>query len=441
MGLLLLVNEFVLNNIASIIAICLIFSLLFYFFIKNISFGIGDPLVHLSVYSGFSISTLLLLEPYGSDSDNGRMHIVLGIVLFFLVLYLLEITNTMSKSPPAIDTLKENFIEYSNKVFGLITILAVVLFSVNTYFSLAMYGSIDGTAVIYAENRFIEIIKSASGYVIFFLFGAIISNNKKNNRKILVVIFFLVISAMFAGSKGYFINYASYFLFGYVFFGFKKLQVSQLLLFLILSLCSVFLLFYFKGYSLDESIQKFVIRLAANGDAYFHGLSELSIREYKNSVTLFDYLYHPFALIFGDRGYEHPLGVVINGLINGDFDSGRGPNAAYPLLALVSSDYLFEFYFYIVILAMIMYLFRFHSRFIFQKKSRSFFSWYSKIFYIVFSYTIPVIIFMDLGVALQSLLGGVLLYLAISIIYLSKHILCAMQSSQKLTPSKSRIFL
>ena len=351
---------------------------------RRYAFSIFDPIFQLIWSISSTLVILFFLTPVTNESEYWR---TIFIGLYFLSLVSLTLFGGIGHR----DELNIEIVEDEAKLIRLIS------------FSLAMVSGITIAINLQGDFENRNVLLTGPVWVfaktIFYtsssLFAVSVAN--KQDKKITYVLLGIV-GCIFAltGSKAFLISTAGIFIMSGAYFNFFRLKLRYI--FLLFSLMAVSLKIF------DYKLESVIIRPLFTADTYYFLLEEIGIEKLFGAYNFFSYLIHPITNVFGFRGYSHALGAEIQGLLSGILD-GSGPNASlFALVAVGHESFLVSLLiaaFWICILIL--------SRCRLMETKRYFsISGVTKLYLLT---TFPVLLFFDVGVAMQAILGTVCIWL------------------------------
>lgn len=204
------------------------------------------------------------------------------------------------------------------------------------YFSYFMIGASmgDERIVLAANNRVVDIIKNGSSMISFM---SVILWVKTRNIKYLFALIIIAVINMVGGSKG---TILSCFILYIVYRFIIEKPLSKLAI-LVCSICGfagmMIVLLLFSN-DINTAFYTAFIRVGFPGDAYLFAYVTGDYFTINEEYNMVGYILHPFYRLIGERGYDYPLGVALNGMVNGDYD-GYGPNALLPIVCMVLAEH------------------------------------------------------------------------------------------------------
>lgn len=396
-------HEFVLTNTYKLLLLSVLIFFIIYVLVKKYLINICDPLFQLIINSSISVSTLLLINP-GIDNINIIYYFIASYAIIFILI------NLFPRKFKHYRTNNFIYIKTNDIVFiYLISVISGIFIMYNFIITGLNY---EERGLLLKENRIIEIIRITSTSIVAFSLGFI-----RDYKKILVYIIPLLIINLFTGSKGFLINIISNLIIGRTLSSNFNINFLKLLLIGLFFYFSIYLIYFLQS---RENINLDIFyRILASGDLYFHGIEELQINSLNGLYNIFTYLLHPITNIFGIRLYEYSLGNEIQGQLSGNYNTG-GTNAGFLFLSYISFNYKILIFFMATLWSFLFILSRIWALNLLIKIKSQCNNKYN-ICFIVLIYnllTIPIIIFFDVGVGIQQLLGGLIILLTLIILKL-----------------------
>jgi hypothetical protein len=385
-----------------------------FFASRKVVIDLSDPFNIFLIFCSFTFATLLGLE-FFEENTQSESFFFIAISYLVLILSLCIFSNILLKKNYA-GKIKELFAFYrankKKRILYFFLIISLIAIASNFLFSHLMIDQNligDDRLKLRQSYRFLDMIKRES-LTLSFLFLGFLLRSKMNIYKniiILCLIFTLILSVLNIGSKsiifsGFLTSY-----FAYIISGGKliKYKIFVDFLILVIGFSSIILLKSIWSHEVGAYANYFaeaVFRLFAAGDSYYYAIVANKIENFYHLYNPISYFAHPFLRVFGYEGYSHPLGVELSASLTGDF-SGVGPNPLFTILVPI----LFNGSFLALYIALILFSFMIvYSRVLYLKFINLFKNFPISniiLFYILFS--IPVLIFFDIGVASQELIS------------------------------------
>ena len=397
-------HEFVSTNLINLVFLSNIFFILIMFGVRKNIINIGDPLLQFIIYGSISVATLILVVPLSQNGDYARNYFIFSYIFIFLIISIFptKVSDFSSIATPIILRSKDLIIMF------LLALSTGSIIMVNFIDSGLNY---EERALLFSKFRIIEILRGASTSLFAFSLGFV-----PNNRKVLKWILPIIFINFFTGSKGYLINIIANFIMGRGISTDYKLDFRKLIFIIILSYFSIYFLFVIQ--SRENITWNIYYRLLASGDIYFHGLQELDIGRLDGIYNIFTYIIHPITSLFGFRMYEFSLGNEIQGQLSGNFNAG-GTNAGFLYLSYISlqeKNYVIPFAIFWAFT--LIFSRKLVGKLIKRLTSHNILRYDILSIAIIYNLlTLPVIIFLDVGVGIQQLLGGLIV---LSILFIFK---------------------
>ena len=328
--------SFVIDNIIMFIGMVILLLIINLVILKKYYITIMDEAFIRIVMLSLIIADVVLL--YFNDVIIG-MEFFKNIILTYLYFGVICVLGKLFSKSKIVDNIR-CYIKAPERGHEVIVFWMIygMAFLSTLYFSYSMIGANmgDERIVLAAQNRVVDILRNGSSMIPFM---AVLLWLKLRERKYIVALFIFAIVSMFGGSKGVLFAYINlYVLYRYI----VKKEISRLELmsiFIIGFLGMLFTLSLF-GRSIDSSLDTILMRVAFPGDTYLFAYVWGDYHQLDGQYNAIDYIMHPFYRLIGERGYEYPFGVALNGIVKNNYD-GYGPNALLPILSSALSDNIF----------------------------------------------------------------------------------------------------
>lgn len=328
--------EFLVDNILITILLCGISFIIVYFFLKNYTIILFDPIFMLIITISISLLDISLLFFYDYLDLFEYIKVISVIFVFLMVAKINSKFINLNKFKLKLkDFLSKPITKEEKNFFFIIYILAI---STTAFFSVMMIGATvgDERILLGAQYRIIDILRQGTARdLVYILCFSFYYRTKK--KKYIYYIVPLGVLNLLMGTKGFLLIIIMYYI---LFEGincydkkrnkiyFKSIGV------LILAIVGGGVSLLFFGEDIANSFNKIMFRIFMASDTYLYSYVWGDYKELYNMYNPLTYLLHPFLRLLGTEGYNYPLGVALFGAIGKGYD-GFGPNAIYPILVLV----------------------------------------------------------------------------------------------------------
>lgn len=290
-----------------------------------------QPLVISQLTFAITIYTILKIWNKGHMTDEDFIIIMMQCCVFFITWLIAPymISKIQILNPDGKD-ISGSFVpkKIDHQIYIFLFFCFLLL---NSYYLMSFWSTYNAgdQRLLYArDNRAFNIIQSlVTSWYVVLLFVFSISRGDLFDKIALLIYF---ITTLVSGSKAAVVGS----LFAYLFFYFNiknkegRLNFKIILLIVVLLFLPTFVM-YGTGV-----VEKVLYRISMSADIY---PIAFEAGNYKRLIGFYDplsYIFHPFTMIFGERGYEYPMGAQILQTM-GQEVTGMGPNSQMPVLNLV----------------------------------------------------------------------------------------------------------
>jgi hypothetical protein len=294
-----------------------------------------DAFLVVNVSTAFSMT---LLTAYLEKSDI-RLSDFISIMFLTASFYLTVLFFSLALR---FETLKSTVKELARKTLledwlrdPIIFISFILLVPVTLFFASAIQGGGEGSSAgILRGSAGARLIgEGLSPFFTFYALSVVVVSGRFRNWFMLLVIFG---AGPLIGSKAAILSaIISYFMIrGLYKREMRFRQAVKLLPLLPVALASMILPLVLFGYSFGSAFVNVGSRFFLSGDTYFWLFVAARPENFYQYYEWATYLLHPFIALFGQRGYDVPLGAALLGHYLNQSTLG-GPNPLAPALALV----------------------------------------------------------------------------------------------------------